>query len=222
MDKKEKPLNFVLIGRSGCGKGTQAKLIKEHFRNIVSISTGDMFRKLMKLDTDIGKRVRKTIEKGGLPFDDLATALWTYKIAFEIKENQGILADGLPRRLNEAKDFDKLLKYMKRDDSTYFILLDISRKEAFGRLSKRKICKKCGCLVPWVGKFKNQKVCDKCGGELIIRHDDNPEAINNRLDYYDNRVAEVVEYYRNKNNLIEIDGEQSIENVFKDILKKIK
>lgn len=221
MNEKEKPLNFVLIGRSGCGKGTQAKLLMERFQNLVPVVTGDMFRELMKLDTDIARRVRKTVEEGGLPYDDLATTLWTHKIAFEVKEDQGILADGLPRRLSEAKDFDRLLEYMERDDNTRVILIDVSREEAFNRLTKRRICKECGRLIPWVGEFKKLKVCDKCGGELKTRHDDSPEVINNRLDYYDDRVVKVIEHYRDKGKLIEVDGEQSIEAVFEDILKQL-
>lgn len=217
----KKPLNFILIGRSGCGKGTQAKLLMKHFGNLFYIYTGDLFRDLAKADTDTGKRIKKIISEGGLPFDDLATSLWMYKAAYNVKENQGILFDGSPRRLQEAKNIDEFMEFLERKENTFNILLDISRQEGFNRLSKRRICKKCGRLVPWVGKFKELKVCDECGGELIIRPDDTPEVINNRLDFYDKRVVEAVEYYRKQNRLVEINGEQSIKDVHKDILKAI-
>jgi len=100
-------------------------------------------------------------------------------------------------------------------------LIDISRDEAFNRLTKRRICEKCGHLIPWVGKFKDLEVCNKCGGKLITRHDDLPEVIKNRLDYYDTRVVKVIDYYEKKGKLIRINGEQSIKDVFKDILKAI-
>jgi adenylate kinase len=219
---EKNPLNFILTGRSGCGKGTQAELLKEHFKNLVHITTGDMFRHLVKQDTDIGKRVKSIVEAGGLPFDDLATTLWTHKIAFEVREEQGILADGFPRRLSEALDFDRLIDFMERKDSTSVILIDISRQEAFDRLTKRRICKECGNLIPWVGEFKNLSVCNECGGELITRRDDSPEFINNRLDYYDNEVSKVVDHYKKENLLIRVNGEQSIEEVFEEILRRIK
>ncbi|PIR72256.1 MAG: hypothetical protein COU42_01940 [Candidatus Nealsonbacteria bacterium CG10_big_fil_rev_8_21_14_0_10_36_24] len=220
--KHSKPLNFTLIGRSGSGKGTQAKLLIERFGNLFYVYTGDLFRDLAKANTDTGKRIKKIIKEGGLPFDELATTLWMYKIAYNVKENQGILFDGSPRRLDEAKVIDEFMEFLERKENTYNILLDISREEAFNRLIKRRICKKCERLIPWVGEFKKLKVCDKCGGELITRPDDSSKAINNRLDFYDKRVTEVVDYYKKQNRLIEINGEQSIEDVFQDILKAIR
>jgi adenylate kinase len=218
----EKPLNFVLIGRSGSGKGTQAKLLKERFGNLVSISTGDLFRDLSKKGTDTAAKVQKILTEGGLPFDDLATTLWMHEIAYTIKEEEGIIADGFPRRLNEAKSLDHFLEFLERKENTFYLLIDISRQEAFDRLTKRRICKKCGELIPWVGDFKKLEACPKCGGELMSRFDDKPEAIKNRLDYYDERVSQVVDYYKEQGTLIEINGNQSIEDVFKDVLKAIK
>jgi len=217
-----KPLNFILIGRSGSGKGTQAKLLMKHFGNLFYISTGDLFRNLSKTGSDTAKRVEKILKAGGLPFDDLATTLWMYEIAHKVKEDQGILLDGAPRRSNEAKNLDGFLEFLERKESTFNLLFDISREEAFNRLSKRRICEKCGRLIPWVGEFKELKVCDKCGGKLFTRPDDTPEAIKSRLDFYDEKVAKAVEYYETQNRLIRINGEQSIENVYNDILKEIK
>ena len=218
----EKPLNFVLIGRSGSGKGTQAELLKERFPNLVHIITGDLFRKLGSMDTDTSHTIKKILEAGGLPLDDIATTLWMHEIAFNVKKDQGILADGFPRRLAEAKNLDRFLKFLDRKNNTFYLLIDISRQEAFDRLTKRRICNKCGKLIPWVGKFRKLKVCDRCGGELITRLDDNIKAIKNRLDYFDKNVLPVVKYYEKQKKLIKINGEQSIEDVFKDILKILK
>lgn len=217
-----KPLNFVLIGRSGSGKGTQAKLLMEKFGNLHYISTGDLFRDLAKAETDAGEKIRKILAAGGLPYDDLATTLWMHEIAFKIKKDEGILADGFPRRLNEAKNLDQFLEFLERKDNTLYLLVDISREEAFNRLKKRRICEKCGRLIPWVGEFKKLKVCDQCGGELQIRPDDIPEAINNRLDYFEERVAPVIKYYEEQGKLLKINGEQPIKDVFQDILKATK
>ena len=217
-----KPLNFVLIGRSGSGKGTQAKFLIKHFGNFVYISSGDLFRKLIKADTAVGKRVKKVVEKGGLPFDEIATTLWMHEFSYNVKDGQNFILDGAPRRLNEAKTLDGFLEFLERKDSTFILLLDISREEAFARLSKRRICKKCGRLAPWVGEFKKMKVCDRCGGELSVRRDDTREAINRRLDYYETKVVPVIKFYEGQKKLIKINGEQSIENVFKEILNKLK
>ncbi|MCP6719012.1 MAG: nucleoside monophosphate kinase [Patescibacteria group bacterium] len=219
---QKKPSNFVLIGRSGSGKGSQAELLKKHFGNLVHINSGSLFRDLAEIDSDMGKRIRKVMEEGGLPFDDIAITLWMYEIAYKIKEDQGILADGFPRRLNESEALDRFLGFLDRKENTFIILIDVSRQEAFDRLTKRRICKECGQLIPWVGEFKNLKVCDKCSGELITRVDDKPEAINSRLDYYENRVVKSIKYYQDQGRLIKINGEQSIEDVFKDILKAIE
>ena len=218
----DKPKNFTLIGRSGCGKGTQAKLLMKEFGNFCYISSGDLFRDLSKADTDTSARVAEIVRSGGFPLDDLAVTLWMHELAYKLKENQGILADGFPRRINEAKSLDKFLDFLERKENTFNLLIDISREEALGRLTKRRICKDCGRLIPWVGEFKELKVCDKCGGELITRHDDNVDAINNRLDFYDETMIKVVEYYEQQSRLIRINGEQPIDDVFKEILSKIQ
>lgn len=218
---KDKPLNFVLIGRSGSGKGTQAKFLMEHFGNLAYISTGDLLRNLAEIDTAVGQRIQKVLAAGGLPSDDLAITLWMYEISYRVKENEGILADGFPRRLDEAIALDKFLNFLEREGNTFYLLIDVSREEAFNRLLKRRICKNCGKVIPWVGEYKNLVVCDKCGSELMNRPDDTSEAINNRMDYYDNTVTEVVKYYENRDNFIRINGEQSIEDVFEDILKAL-
>src|SRR3989338_7330959 len=96
------PLNFILIGRSGAGKGTQAELLKSYFGNLVSISTGDLMRELAAKDVDAGEKIKAVLAVGGLPFDDIATTLWMHKIAHTIKKTEGIICDGFPRRVTEA------------------------------------------------------------------------------------------------------------------------
>ncbi|MBU1091651.1 nucleoside monophosphate kinase [Patescibacteria group bacterium] len=217
-----KPFNFILISRSGGGKGTQAEFIKKEFSNLYHFSTGDLFRDLQEQDTDTGYRIREILNKGGLPFDFLAITLWMHKIAYNLKRDQGLLADGFPRRLNEAKILDEFLDFLERKENMKVIYIDISEKEAFGRLTKRRICKKCKKLVPYVLPYKNWEKCEECGGELEQRSDDKPEAIQGRMDYFRERVLEILDYYREQGRLIEINGEQSIEDVWRDIKKAIE
>lgn len=193
-----------------------------HFNNFFYISSGALFRELAQTDSDTGKKIAKIVNEGGLPFDTLATALWMHKIAFEVQEGQGVLTDGAPRRLNEAKDMDRFMDFLGRKKATFYILIDISRQEAFERLTKRRVCKKCEQVVPWVDELKKLKKCDKCGGELATRPDDKASGIKNRLDYFDTRVSETIKYLKRTGRLIKINGEQSIEDVFSDILKALR
>jgi len=188
---KKKILNFVLIGPPGSGKGTQAKLLVKHFGNLYYISTGQLFRKLSKTKTDVGQRIKKVVERGGLPFDDLATTLWMYEIAFNVKKEQGIVADGFPRRLQEAKDLDEFLKFLERKNNTYIFLIHISEKEALKRLPQRG------------------------------RIDDEIKDIKRRFALYREKTIPAINYFKKQGRLIKINGEQSIERVFKDILKVI-
>lgn len=184
--------NFVLIGKSGSGKGTQADLLMKYFGNLHHISTGDLFRKLSKTKTATANVITETLKSGGLPFDDLATTLWMYDISHKVKDDEGFIMDGAPRRPEEAQNLDRFLDFLKRSDSTYHILLDVSRDEASRRLTARG------------------------------RADDTPKAINSRLDYFDNIVSKVILHYQTSNRLIKINGEQASEKVFEDILKAVK
>ena len=210
------------MGRSGCGKGTQAGLLMKYFGNLFYVSTGGMLRDFSKLETAAGRAIKKILQAGELVPDFVITGLWMRELCANLKDDQGFLFDGAPRRVSEAEAADQFLDMIGKKNTFFPILLDISREEAFNRLTKRRICKNCGKLIPWVGDFKKMEKCDDCGGELYIRPDDDPGAINNRLDFYDKDVSKVVDYYKKDNRLITINGDQSIDKVFSDILKAIK
>lgn len=189
--ENKKPLNFILIGRSGSGKGTQAELLAEKFKNSVRISTGELMRDLAKRDTEVGDRIKKILEEGGLPFDDIATTLWMHEIAFTVKKDQGIICDGFPRRINEAQNLDRFFDWLDRSQNTKVLEIDISSEEAFVRLKKR-----------------------------ARDIDDNDKAIRGRLSYFEERVIPVLNFYKKSDRLIHINGEQSVEDVFKEIIDK--
>ncbi len=114
------------------------------------------------------------------------------------------------------------MRWYEWEKNTKFVLVDISEKVAFARLSKRRQCKKCGELIPWFGEFKKLKRCHRCGGELILRPDDKASAIRKRLEEFQEHIVPVINYYKKQGRVIKINGDQSIKNVFRDILKALK
>jgi len=154
---------------------------------------------------------------------EIVFGLWG-KVARKMAQQpnlKGLIIDGSPRSTPEAVIMDNLFKELNWQDVKVF-LLDISEKEAFNRLTKRKICQDCGQLIPYVGKYKNLEKCDKCNGKLVVRQDDNSKAVQARLDYFNKDVQPAVDYYQKQNRLTKINGEQSIEDVYRDILKKLE
>jgi len=140
----------------------------------------------------------------------------------ESSKNEGFVLDGWTRIIYEAVLADEALTWYEWKKNVKVLFLKISRKESYNRLTKRRQCKKCGRLIPWLGEFKKIKECDKCGGELITRPDDKIESIKMRLEEFKNQTIPALNYYKKQRRLIEINGEQSIEDVFKEILRKIR
>lgn len=188
---KNEPINLILFGRSGSGKGTQAELLAKHFTNMLYISTGDLMRNLALQNTDAGQRIKVIIDKGGLPFDNMATTLWMHEISYKLKKNQNLLCDGMPRRLNEAENLYNFLSWLERIGNTKALVIEISREEAMKRLLKR------------------------------VRYDDDENTINQRLDWYEERVVPAINFFKEKGILLEINGEQTVEKVFEEIINKI-
>lgn len=190
----QKPLNIIFLGLSGSGKGTQVQLLADVLRRhnpVYVISTGDLFRRLQEFTTDVGKRMKRVLQEGGLPFDDLATTLWMHEIAFHVHEHEGIIFDGAPRRLDEAKNIDRFLDFLERKANTKVVYLSITPEEITKRLLNRG------------------------------RADDNLIAIEGRIAYFEKSVVPVLDYYREQGRLLEIDGEQVQEKVHEDIVNAL-
>lgn len=221
--KRSKPLIITIVGRPGSGKGTQAKLLAKKL-DLEYIAIGDILRKRRRIKDFTGKKLWQIMASGGLVPQFRITKIWIDQFEKLKKKPQfkGLVLDGSPRWLIEAQLLDEALTWYGWKDNTKFILLDISRREAFNRLTKRRICKKCKRLIPWVGEFKKLKKCDKCGGEFITRLDDNPASIRKRFEEFKKATQPAMDYYKKQGRLIEINGEQPIEKVSKDILKAIK
>lgn len=216
---------YTLLGRAGCGKGTQAKLLTEKF-GLIYVGSGELLRSRVGQNDFTGRRADQTMKAGDLVPTSLIFMLWINRLE-EIKKKEsnefkGLIFDGSPRKMIEAFLLEESLAWYDWNKNFKAILVDISRQEAFDRLTKRRQCAKCGQLIPYVGEYKNLVVCDKCGGELVMRQDDKPEAINQRLDLFDQEVMPVVEHFEKKGLLVKINGEQPIDKVFEEILSKIQ
>jgi len=214
---------IIVIGPPGSGKGTQAKLLCRHFR-LEYVGSGDTLRARQKKGDFTGKKLVKVMERGELVPSFIIVKILGNKLE-ELKnksKNKGFVLDGWTRIVYEAILVDEALEWYQWDKNVKVILLKISRRESYNRLTKRKQCKKCGRLIPWLGEFKKLKRCGKCGGELVTRRDDKMESIKMRLEEFKNQTTLAINYYKKRGRLIEINGEQSIEDVFKEILRKIK
>ncbi|MDD5552008.1 MAG: nucleoside monophosphate kinase [Candidatus Pacebacteria bacterium] len=211
-----------LIGPPGSGKGTQAKLLADKFF-LEYVGSGDVLRKRQKVNDFTGKKLKETMNKGELVPSFVVIKILGDKLEkLKKKKNiKGFVLDGWTRTIYESILMDESLEWYAWADKVKFVLIKISNKESFNRLTKRRQCKKCGNLIPWLGEFKRIKKCDKCGGELIVRSDDEIKGIKKRLEEYNKETAQAIRYYKKQKRLIEVNGEQSIERVFDEMVGKL-
>lgn len=186
----------VFFGRSGCGKGTQAKLLAKYFesqdREVIYVETGSTFREISKQDSLLGKKVNNILSNGFLIPVFLPIWIWTGIIVQKFNGDQDIILDGVCRRKEESVALHSLFDFYKIDKPN-IILMNVSKDWSYTRMMERN------------------------------RADDTPEKIQNRLDWYEKDVVPSIEYFRNKSeyNFLEINGEQTIEKVHEDIIKAL-
>lgn len=216
---------LIFIGPPGSGKGTQAKLLANKFQ-YKHISTGDLFRALAT-DNNASEKEKQALEdmKSGRLVSD-----WlVFNLAFkEIKKNLlagvGVVLDGAIRNIEQAQEFQKFFAENNWENEVQVIEVSLTDEDAFNRLTKRRICAKCGEIIPYLSATKDLLVCPKCSGELVFRQDDNEEIIKKRIEDQGNAsLYPILDYYKNLNILESIDGNQTIQFVEKqieDIVKK--
>ncbi len=214
---------IIVLGPVGSGKGTQAKMLVKKF-GLDYFGSGESLRECLKDRDFTGKKLFKVMKAGVLVPSFVISELWTDKLKefHQKKDFKGFVSDGTPRKLREAEFFNEALEWYNWDKNVDVVYVNISEKESFSRLKKRRMCARCGATIPWIGEFKKIKKCDKCGGDLKIRNDDKLAAIKKRMEEFRNEVIPVIDDYKKKGKLVEVNGEQSIEGVFKDICDKLK
>ncbi len=208
-------MKLLIMGRPGAGKGTQAAKIKEYY-NIPHISTGDMFRQAIKKQTKLGLTAQEYMNKGLFVPDELTIGIVKERLS-EPDCKEGFLLDGFPRNLVQAKELDKILEEagIKLDG---VLDINVDGQILIDRMVGRRVCKSCGASFHILyNKPKVEGVCDNCGGALIQRADDTLETAQNRLKVYDDNTAPLLEYYREKDLLLSVNGNQEVSKVFEDI-----
>lgn len=192
-------MKLIFLGPPGAGKGTLAALVAERF-TIPHISTGEIFRAAIREKTPLGLKVQAIIDSGQLVSDDITIELVKERLSRDDTKS-GFILDGFPRTIPQAEALSKIVEV---DSAVNF---DIADNEVVTRLSGRRVCKNCNRnyhVTTMPPKVEN--VCDKCGGELYIREDDKVEAISKRLEVYRAQTAPLIEWYRSKSRLTDIDA----------------
>lgn len=214
--------NIMFIAPPAAGKGTQAELVVEKY-HIPHISTGDILREISKEDSEIGEYVRETMASGKLVKDEITYQLIEDRLKKEDCKN-GFLMDGFPRNLDQAIEYDKILKKLNYEIGNV-ILIDIDKEILEKRITGRRLCEKCGAIYNINDKNmtpKIESVCDDCGGKLYQRSDDNLESFQTRYQTYLDKTEPIIDHYKKQNVLKVVDGNDTIDNIFKKIDEIIK
>jgi adenylate kinase len=211
---------LVLLGGPGAGKGTQAKLLVEKM-GIPQISTGDLFREHLHKQTELGRLAKEYMDRGELVPDEVTIDM--VRDRFERPDCiDGALLDGFPRTVDQAIGLEKILAE-KGEKLAIVPYIKVEPAIMLERLAGRWTCEQCGAMYHTVFDPPKEKgVCDQCGGKLFQRADDKPEIHQKRINVYTEQTAPLIKWYKNKNLLVEINGEQSIENVSSELLAAIK
>lgn len=214
--------NIMFIAPPAAGKGTQAELVVEKY-HIPHISTGDILREIAKEDSEIGKYVQETLASGGLVKDDITYQL----IEDRLKKDdckKGFIIDGFPRNIDQAYQYDKILDKLGYEVGNV-ILINIDKKTLEKRITGRRICESCGSIYNINDPENSPKVesiCDNCGGKLYQRSDDNLASFETRYQTYIDKTESIIKHYKKMNVVSEVDGNDTVENIFKSIDKIIK
>ncbi len=200
---------WLLFGAPGSGKGTQSKLIQESY-GFDHLSTGDMFRKHLKGETELGKKAKSFIDAGNLVPDELVIEM----VNNELSAEKSTILDGFPRTLEQGEALTKFVasKELKTGGVVY---LDVPEEDLLARLTGRRVCKGCGMVYHiQASPTKVAGVCDSCNGEVEQRKDDSLEVIQHRLSVYNEQTKPLMEYYENLGLLRRINGQGTSQEVF--------
>lgn len=208
-------MKIIMLGAPGAGKGTQAKMIAKEY-GIPHISTGDIFRANIKEGTELGKEAKTYMDAGQLVPDELTVKILLDRVAKDDCKD-GYVLDGFPRTIPQAEVLDEALTKLG-DKIDFAIDVDVPDENIVRRMGGRRACVTCGATyhiehVP----PKKDGICDTCGSELILRDDDKPETVSNRLKVYHDQTQPLIDFYTEKGVLKSVDGTIDMMDVFASI-----
>jgi len=202
---------LVILGRQGAGKGTQCVRLSRHYV-VPHISTGDMLRAAVREQTELGVLAKDIMDTGGLVGDDIMIGLVAERLGKADALSRGYILDGFPRTVKQADALDDIA-----GDKPIHVVIDlfVPREVVLQRISARRVCRDCGTNYTATGAERQPWICEVCGGDVMHRDDDTPEAIEHRLDLYEQQTAPLIEYYQSQGRLAVIDGVGTPDAVFR-------
>lgn len=205
---------FIILGAPGSGKGTQAKRLAQKL-GLVYFGTGDLMRQEVEKATPIGMEFKEVLQRGGLVNDNLVEKFVSQKLE-ELNIDKGIVFDGYPRTISQAEYLENII-HKKGLEKLKVLNLTVKPESLIARMQKRRICEKCGKVFR-DAVDEGRTTCD-CQGQLIIRDDDKPEVVRQRIEVYEKQTAALIDYYQKQGKLINVDGEPPIDEVWEEIQK---
>lgn len=208
---------LIVLGKQGAGKGTQCVRLSHHYV-IPHISTGDMLRAAVKMQTPLGVEAKRYMDDGELVPDELLLGLVDERLAQDDTIGRGFVLDGFPRTVAQAEALDRLLAPLELD---VVIDLEVPRELVLTRLASRRVCVDCGANYSTSAPPKVDWICDVCGGEVVQRPDDTEAAIKRRLDLYETETAPLVRWYETSERLVTVDGTGTPDEVTERLVRAI-
>lgn len=208
-------MKLIILGAPGAGKGTQAEIISDRY-HIPIIGTGNLIREAIKSGSPLGQEIQKYVDAGQLVPDEVVVEMLKERMA-EPDAKDGYILDGFPRNVAQAQTLEDM-----NIEVDSVINLDVSDDDIITRMSGRRVCGKCGSSYHI--EFKKPKVegiCDRDGEKLIIRDDDKPEVVKQRLDVYHEQTAPLADFYSQQNKLVTIPGTGTVEDITNLITKEL-
>ena len=219
MDKGICKKHLIFLGPPGCGKGTQAKLLSEKM-GFLHFSTGEILRESIKSGTDLGKKVKGIVESGHLVNDETMKSIISEKFN-SLQGEEKFILDGYPRTVVQGEDLEEISRSteIEIDRVLYFTVPD---EEIVKRISSRRMCPECGKIHNLLAMNETENpVCSSCSTPLEQREDDKPEAVKKRLKVYKKKTKPLVNFYKERKKLTEINGNDKIDNIFASIKEEV-
>ncbi len=208
--------NIIFIAPPAAGKGTMSDILIEKY-GYKHISTGDILRGMAKQEDDFGKNLSALLQTGNLISDDIVYEALKRRLSMNDLDN-GFILDGFPRNIEQAREYDKILKELNKDLGVV-IYLDTPREILEERIVGRRLCRECGVaynVLTGVNTPKKENTCDKCGGELYQRSDDNLESFDTRYDTFMEKTHPLIDYYEKENVLYRVKS-VDVDDTMKEI-----